>query len=120
MPMLNRIPVMALIGLGLCVPLSSPRDPHEIPHVDRAEPASVQAGNVVVAFGDHLDRSRVGDVILSNGDVTALAHIVEQKVNFIRFRVPKPLAPGRYSILLVPVGHDPALLDQRVYVTVKE
>jgi len=120
MQTLNRIRVTALVGLGLCLSLASARDPREVPHVDRAEPASVRPGEVVVAFGEHLDRSRVADVILSNGDIAALAHVIEQKVDYIRFRVPKPLTPNRYSILLAPAGHDAGLLDQRVYVTVKE
>jgi hypothetical protein len=120
MQALNRIRVTSLLGLGLWLPLTSARDTREVPHVDRAEPTSLLAGDVVVAFGEHLDRSHVADVILGNVDVAALTHIIEQKVDFIRFRIPKPVAPGRYSILLAPAGNDPSLLDQRVYVTVKE
>jgi hypothetical protein len=59
--------IVALLGVGLCSSGSTGRDPREIPHVDRAEPEVVQNGDIVTAFGEHLDRTHVTDVLLSKG-----------------------------------------------------
>ena len=47
---------VALLGVSLCSPGSMAGNPREIPHVDRAEPDVVQNGDIVTAFGEHLDR----------------------------------------------------------------
>ena len=57
--------MVALLGVSLCSPGNIGREPRDIPHVDRAEPDVVQTGDVVTAFGKHLDWSHVADVLLS-------------------------------------------------------
>ena len=111
--------IVALLGVSLCSPGNIDREPRDIPHVDRAEPDVVQAGSVVTAFGEHLDWSHVADILLSDGVLVALAHIVEQESNFLRFRIPRSLEPGRYSVLLATAEQRPRLLDQQVVITVK-
>ena len=73
----------------------------------------------MAAFGEHLYRTRVADVLLSDADVVALTHIIEQGSDFLRFRIPRSVAPGRYSVLLAAAEQQPALLDQPVVITVK-
>ena len=111
--------IVALLGVILCSPGSIGRDPREIPQVDRAEPDVVQNGDIVTAFGEHPDRTHVADVLLSDADVVALTHIIEQGSDFLRFRIPRSLAPGRYSVLLATAEQQPTLLDQQVVITVK-
>jgi hypothetical protein len=111
--------MVALLGVSLCSRGSIDREPRDIPHVDRAEPDVVQTGDVVTAFGKHLDWSHVADVLLSDADVVALTHIVVQGSDFLRFRIPRSLAPGRYSVLLATAEQQPRLLDQQVVNAVK-
>ncbi|HXI43247.1 MAG TPA: hypothetical protein VNH18_30090 [Bryobacteraceae bacterium] len=110
--------MVALLGVSLGSPGNS-HEPRDIPHVERAEPDVVQAGNVVTAFGEHLDWSHVADVLLSDGVLVALAHIVEQESNFLRFRIPRSLEPGLYSVVLATAEQQSRLLDQQVMITVK-
>jgi len=111
--------MVALLGVSLCSPGNIGREPGDIPQVDRAEPDLVQAGDVVTAFGKHLDWSHVADVLLSDGVLVALTHIVEQGSDFLRFRIPRSLAPGRYNVVLATAEQQPRLLDQQVVITVK-
>jgi hypothetical protein len=106
--------MVALLGVSLCSPGSIGREPRDIPHVDRAEPDVVQTWDVVTAFGKHLDWSHVADVLLSDGVLVALIHIVEQGSDFLGF-----LAPGRYNVVLATAEQQPRLLDQQVVITVK-
>jgi hypothetical protein len=111
--------LVALLGVSLSSPGNIGREPRDIPHVDRVEPDVVQTGDVVTAFGNYLDWSHVADVLLTDGDVVALTRIVEQESDFLRFRMPRSLAPGRYSVLLATAEQQPRLLDQQIVITVK-
>lgn len=111
--------MLALLGASLASPGSIGRETRDIPHVYRAEPDVVQAGNLVTAFGEHLDWSHVADVLLTDGNVVALTHIVDQGSDFLKFRIPRSLAPGRYSVLIATAEQQSRLLDQEVVITVK-
>ena len=82
--------IVALFGVSLCSLGNIGHEPRDTPHVDRVEPDVVQTGDVVTAFGNYLDWSHVADVLLSDGVLVALTHIVEQESNFLRFRIPSP------------------------------
>jgi len=111
--------IVALLGVSLSSPGNIGREPRDIPHVDRVEPDVVQTGDVVTASGNDLDSSHVADVLLSDGVLVALTHIVEQERDFIRFRMPRSLAPGRYTVVLAMAEQQSRLLDQQVVITVK-
>ena len=111
--------IVALIGVSLSSPGNVGREPCDIPHVDRVEPDVVQTGDVVAAFGNYLDWSHVADVLLTDADVVWLSHIVEQGSDFLKFRIPRSLAPGRYRVVLATGEQRPTLLDQEVVITVK-
>lgn len=105
------------------VPTQASVDPqsNSLPRVDRIEPATAKPGVLVTGFGVNLRRSRVVDLILSRGDATALAHIVAQDENLIRFRIPRSLAAGQYRIVLV-VSHPSSsgLMEQQTFINVLE
>jgi hypothetical protein len=111
--------MVALRVVSLCSPGNIGREPRDIPHIDRVEPDVVQTGDVVTAFGNYLDWSHVADVLLSDADVVALTHIVEQGSDCLKFRIPRSLAPGRYSVLLATGEQQSRLLNQQVVITVK-
>jgi hypothetical protein len=78
-------------------------------------------GELVTGFGANLERSSVVDLILGSADTTALARIVEQQENLIRFRIPISLAAGRYRIVLVVSRRwGSELIDQETFIDVLE
>ena len=78
-------------------------------------------GELVTGFGANLERSSVVDLILGSADTTALARIVEQQENLIRFRIPGSLAAGRYRIVLVVSRRwGSELIDQETFIDVLE
>jgi hypothetical protein len=78
-------------------------------------------GELVTGFGANLERSSVVDLILGSADTTALARIVEQQENLIRFRIPSSLAAGRYRIVLVVSRRwGSELIDQETFIDVLE
>ena len=97
------------------------RDPNtrDLPRIDRVEPAVMRPGDVASASGQYLDRSKVADLLLTNGDLSALTHILEQHATLIRFRLPSTLEAGRYSILLVTREQQPRFIQQDVEIIVR-
>jgi len=78
-------------------------------------------GELVTGFGANLERSSVVDLILGSADTTALARIVEQQENLIRFRIPSSLAAWRYRIVLVVSRRwGSELIDQETFIDVLE
>jgi hypothetical protein len=102
MPVLKVIlpPLIALmLALGgirvFHEPITSGRS-----RVLRLDPEAGSPGDLVTAYGEGLDRSRVADLLLTNGERTALVNIVQQNEVSIRFRIPRMLAKGRYTLIL--------------------
>jgi hypothetical protein len=111
----------SLLATVVLSPVSIDRGVGTRPRVDRIEPQAAKAGAVVVAWGANLDRSRVGDLMLSNSQRIALTRIIEQSDAVLRFRIPPNLAPGRYQIVLAlgdRWGRE--TLDQQVFLVVLE
>lgn len=91
----------------------------ERPQVMLLVPQTAAPGEVVAAHGLNLERSRVSELILANGDRKAITHIVEQRADLIRFRVPRLIDPGEYQIVLVAdTRWGTELIEQDVILTV--
>ncbi len=86
--------------------------------VIRLEPDTGRPGDIITAFGEHLDRARVEELFLTDGERTALVTIVQQNEVSIRFRIPSRLASGRYRVVLQPVGRYTRGVEQQVVLTV--
>jgi hypothetical protein len=93
--------VLSLLATAVLSPVGVDHGLTVRPRVDQVVPPCAKPGVVVTALGANLDRSRVMDVILTNSDRTALASVVAQSEDSIRFRIPHALAPGQYKIALV-------------------
>ena len=85
----------------------------------RVEPVIVKAGEIATVFGECLDDSRVADVYLTNGKVDLKTTILEQKENFIKFKVPANATAGRFALMILLAGSEPKLLEQPVMLTVE-
>lgn len=89
------------------------------PYMKSVEPATAKSGAVVKVLGEFLDKTRVAEVYLTKGQTDLKVEIVEQTVEFIRFKVPAEAAPGRYGLMFLMTGSDPKLLEQPVSLLVE-
>jgi hypothetical protein len=108
--------VVSLLATVALSPARVDRQPIELSRVERVEPAAAKAGAIVTAFGVNLNRSRVVDLILSQGDMIMLAHIVEQRDELIRFRIPRSALSAKYRIaLVIEQLWGPTMVGQQVF-----
>lgn len=109
---------IALSAVGAGIFLANAGGP-AVSRVTRLEPDSGSPEDIVTAYGERLDSSRVGDVSLSGGNVQALVRIIQQEETLIRFRIPTMLTPGTYIVVIHPVGKYGDGVRQRVSLTVR-
>jgi hypothetical protein len=95
------------------------RDTPEATRIDRVEPASAQPGDVVLIYGRGLERSKIADVLLTDGGYSVLTRILDQGETSIRVQLPRMLKPGFYSIVLATRDRETRLLDQGVTIKVE-
>jgi len=65
------------------------RDTPEATRIDRVEPASARPGDVVLIYGRGLERSKIADVLLTDGGYSVLTRILDQGVTSIRVQLPR-------------------------------
>jgi len=95
------------------------RDTPEATRIDRVEPASARPGDVVLIYGRGLERSKIADVLLTDGGYSVLTRILDQGETSIRVQLPRMLEPGFYSIVLATRDRETRLLDQGVTIKVE-
>ena len=111
--------IVALVIAPAVFQLNIDRRVSDRPYVSSIEPQTAAPGAIVAAHGANLDRSQVAELILEGSDGTIMTHIVEQRPDLIRFRVPSMLDPGVYRIVLVADRRWGAeLIDQDIVLTV--
>src|SRR5262245_37709845 len=66
----------------------------------RLDPDTGRPGDIIVAYGEQLDQSRVEELLLTNRNCTALVTIIQQNEVSIRFRIPAHLPAGRYTVVI--------------------
>ncbi|MBM3776030.1 MAG: hypothetical protein FJW37_12845 [Acidobacteria bacterium] len=104
----------AAYGAGLA---EGPRRSHP-PRIGELEPASGRPGDVITARGHSLDRAHVEDLALAAGERHLLVHIIDQDETSICFRIPASATPGRWTIVIHPVGKYAQGIEQPVALTV--
>jgi len=115
----HAMQIVSLLATAVLSSVSVDRYTRDPPRVDRVEPDVAKPNEIVTAFGSNLGRTYVVDLILRSPDSDALAHIVEQRDDRIRFRIPQFPAASRYSIVLVLADRwEPQLVDQQVFITI--
>ncbi len=87
--------------------------------VQSVEPDTGKQGDELVVSGQSLDKDHVADLFLTAGGKDIKVKMVEQSAESIRFSVPK-VRPGRYRLMILTKGSDPAYLEQPVFCTVEE
>src|SRR5947207_2079927 len=77
------------------------RQPLPTPVMRTVNPETVKAGEVATVSGEYLDKTRVSEVYLTDGNVDVKVEIVEQASGSLKFRVPGKTAAGRYNLMVL-------------------
>jgi hypothetical protein len=80
----------------------------------RLDPDSGKPGDIISAYGEQLDQSKVEALLLSDTKCAALVTIVQQNQVMIRFRIPAQLPGGRYRLVIQPAGRYAHGIEQQV------
>jgi len=66
------------------------------------EPASGEAGDVLVIEGESLGQENVTALYLADGQADIKVPIIEQTATSIKFRIPLEAKPGRLALMVSP------------------
>jgi nitrous oxidase accessory protein NosD len=91
-----------------------------MPRVTSVDPDDGKAGDVITAAGEHLEKSVVAKLYLTDGKNDVVAEMTEQTATSIKFKIPAKAAPGRFALMLLTTGKEPKLIEQPVKLTVDE
>jgi hypothetical protein len=92
----------------------------QTPVMHKVVPDSGKIGSVLRIQGAFLDKTKVDEVYLTDHTFDMKVKVLEQTDDYIEFRVPPFVKPGRLQLLVKTAGKDPVLLEQPVYMTVEE
>ena len=81
------------------------------------EPDTGKVGDSASAKGENLDKSKIGELFLTDGKNDVKAKITEQSDSEIKFTVPK-IEAGRYRLMLLTAKKD-SMIEQPVVFTVE-
>jgi hypothetical protein len=90
-----------------------------VPILRAVNPESARPGKVVTVSGENLDKTRVTDLYLTDGQVDLKVIITDQSATAIKFTVPEKTAPGRYTVMVLLAGDEPKLLEEPVHLIVE-
>ncbi len=81
------------------------------------EPDTGKAGDAIVAKGENLEKSKIGELYLTDGTKDLKAVITEQSTAEIKFKIPAAPA-GRYHLMLL-TANKASMIEQPVVITVE-
>ena len=108
-----NLTLIALTALALAFPLRAQV-------LQRVNPGNGQIGTVLRAYGLDLGKQKIDSVYLSDQTFDMMVKVLNQTDQFIEFRIPPSVKPGRFQLILKTTGKEPVLLEQPVYVRVEE
>jgi hypothetical protein len=111
---------LVLSLLGLAGALSAQTLLAQTPFMNKVQPASGKIGSVLRIKGDFLGKTRVDEVYLTDHTFDMKVKVLDQTENYIEFRIPPFVKPGRLQLLVKTTGKEPLLLEQPLYITVEE
>jgi hypothetical protein len=88
------------------------RRPLPTPVMRTVNPETVKAGAVATVSGEYLDKSRVSEVYLTDGNVDVKVEIIEQAAGSLKFKVPEKTAAGRYNLMVLLADEIPKLIEE--------
>jgi hypothetical protein len=94
--------------------------PAQVPVMHDVQPDSGKIGSVLRVHGVFLGKARVDEVYLTDHTFDMKVKVLDQTDEYIEFRVPPFVKPGRLELLVKTTGKEPVLLEQPVYITIEE
>jgi hypothetical protein len=107
--------VLSLLGLAAAASLAA-----QVPVMHNVEPDSGKIGSVLRVHGVFLGKKNVDEVYLTDHTFDMKVKVLDQTDDYIEFRVPPFVKPGRLELLVKTTGKEPLLLEQPVYLTIEE
>ena len=111
--------VLSLLGLAGAASLSA-QLPVQVPVMKKVQPESGKIGSVLRVHGIFLGKAQVDEVYLTDHTFDMKVKVLDQTDDSIEFRIPPFVKPGRLELLVKTTGREPLLLEQPVYITIKE
>ncbi|HTB19737.1 MAG TPA: hypothetical protein VK708_16560 [Bryobacteraceae bacterium] len=88
--------------------------------MNNVQPDSGKIGSVLRVHGVFLSKARVDEVYLTDHTFDMKVKVLDQAEDYIEFRVPPFVKPGRLELLVKTTGKEPMLLEQPVYINIEE
>lgn len=117
-----RIPLVTVLYSASCL-VSIPSfasASSDAPEMNSLSAKTAKPGDTLVISGINLSDSRIDEVYLTDHKFDMKMKVLEQKDNVIKVRVPPFAKPGRMQILCLTKGDEPKLLEQPLYVLIKD
>ena len=86
--------------------------------LQRVKPDNGQVGTILRAYGNDLAKQKIDSVYLSDQTFDMMVKVLNQTDQFIEFRIPPSVKPGKLQLVLKTAGKEPVLLEQPVYIKV--
>ncbi len=110
---------LSLFCVGAAVSLPA-QVSYEVPVMHKVQPDNGKIGSVLRVGGVFLGKTKVDEVYLTDHTFDMKCKVLLQGDDFIEFRIPPSVKPGRLQLLVKTTGREPQLPEQPVYVTVEE
>jgi hypothetical protein len=82
-------------------------------------PDSGRVGAVLRIQGSELSKQKIDSVYLSDQTLDMMVKVLNQADNFIEFRIPPSVKPGRFRLVIKTAGKQPQILEMPVYIKVE-
>ena len=103
--------LLALVAITLCGQQTMPR-------MTNVDPDSGKAGDILTVNGEHLDKSDVVELYLTDGKKDTQVQVTQQAATAIKFKVPEKCT-GRFALMVLTGGKEPKYIEQPVKVTIE-
>ncbi|HWQ57149.1 MAG TPA: IPT/TIG domain-containing protein [Bryobacteraceae bacterium] len=91
-----------------------------MPRMITVEPANGKIGDIITVGGEHLEKTQVAKVYLTDGQADVQVEVTDQAAAALKFKIPAKTKSGRFALMLLTTGKDPKLIEQPVKVTIDE
>jgi hypothetical protein len=88
--------------------------------LNAVRPDSGKVGSVLRIQGTDLSKVKVDSVYLSDQTLDMMVKVLNQTDNFIEFRIPPSVKPGKFQLVIKTAGKEPHILEQPFYIKVEE
>ena len=106
------VPLLALAAIAVYAQQTMPR-------MTNVEPENGKAGDILTVNGEHLDKSDVVELYLTDGKKDTKLQVTDQAATAIKFKIPAKCTPGRFALMVLTGGKDPKYIEQPVKVTIE-